>query len=573
MKYIIHSRWLSVMLALVMVIGMIPMSALPVSSAQPSTINNLEIYFRNSSRLPVVGDPIVRLQTEMETDDDRVTITGSSVYWCLDDSSVSINDTGKDTGMYFEAGRSYNATVVVGVKDMDAHRFSENATITLRNPGDFTYTAKIDKISDTGSGHFANIKLTITMNGSRTYPDISRVVFQDMKTPAAGEIPPSAKIYCNNCTLTDFNWIGDKWGKSQFGMNTFVEGESYQYKLTLTAAEGYRFNKNTVAIFTNDGSSKTPANYEYSSNYKVLTVTYNYSIEGITYLNHVEATLLYSYETLTPIAGKKAVNIGSSPYHPFLSDEEAPYGIVRNLFDPWYDEDGKELDYTNLFEAGKTYYFEIAYSIKAEYEHLYRFAEKDLTCEIIGDSYSGRGFVKAERVETDTHDNTYVKFRYYFTAQFADGVGLSANNPAVCASYSEFKFAMQSPGIQYVALGNVEDVLPIIPHNKEEDPYGNHIEATSIVVRGRKDLNLLGNAVFKCPMSRDYYGDCKYYTQLMTLTSVANSNLYIHGAGSLTYEGGGMYFFNSAILSPLGLLASEASRRLSLWRSAHPTLR
>ena len=66
-----------------------------------------------------------------------------------------------------------------------------------------------------------------------------------------------------------------------------------------------------------------------------------------------------------------------------------------------------------------------------------------------------------------------------------------------------------------------------------------------IVVRGKKDLNLLGNATFTCPVVVNY--DYKTYEELITLTDYAGSDLYIHGAGSLTFEGSNLIFYNSAI--------------------------
>ena len=97
-----------------------------------------------------------------------------------------------------------------------------------------------------------------------------------------------------------------------------------------------------------------------------------------------------------------------------------------------------------------------------------------------------------------------------FTAQFPSDVGETANNPAWCYSYIELKTALESNDIRYVALGNVEDMLPMIPHDEEKEPGG--ITRNAVVVRGTKDLNLLGDAVFRCPLTGNY--DLKYYIQL-----------------------------------------------------------
>ena len=148
----------------------------------------------------------------------------------------------------------------------------------------------------------------------------------------------------------------------------------------------------------------------------------------------------------------------------------------------------------------------------------------------------------------------YAIFRKVGT-MFPEGAGSSANNPAMCYSYEEFKYAMESPDIRYVALGNVEDMLPMIPHDEEQDPGG--ITRTAILVQGTKDLNLLGDAVFSCPLTGNY--DLKYYIQLLTLTDAANSSLYIHGPGSLTYAGGTLNFVNSVIKMEGGHLTVDGA--------------
>ena len=77
------------------------------------------------------------------------------------------------------------------------------------------------------------------------------------------------------------------------------------------------------------------------------------------------------------------------------------------------------------------------------------------------------------------------------------------------------------------------------------------------MVRGTKDLNLLGDAVFRCPLTGNY--DLKYYIQLLTLTDAANSSLYIHGPGSLTYAGGTLNFVNSVIKMEGGNLCVDGA--------------
>jgi len=523
----------SVFLILAMLWGMLPMAAV---AAEPTEITELSFLLND---IPVVGDPIMRCPSgAIEENDDRIVLTGSSLIWHDDDSDVSINASFDDHGICFEAGRSYNAKFVLKILEPDKYTITENTFITLTNPGDFTYTAKLDEITPTGGAGdevYADIKLTITMNGQRTYPDITKVVFEDMAAPTADAAQPSANLYYNNCTVTKQEWVGDAWGQNQHGVDTFLEGQSYQHKITLTANEGYRFDESTTALITNGGVEKTDADYAYSNDNRVLTVTFSYDIQGITVLNLVEASLARWNETLTPITGENAVYLASSPNSAFRTDENAPYSIVRMREEPWYDEEGNELDDNDQFEAGKIYYFEIAYSIKNEYEHLYRFAPENLMTKISGNSYSGRGFQTAERVDDNSFDNTYAKFRYYFTAQFPEGVGQTPNNPAMCSTYAEFKYAMENEDIRYVALGNVNEAMPA-----DEEGL-----VTAIHVNGSKYLSLLGDATFTAPANV-----ATTYAALLHTTNGAS--LYINGTGSLTFRAAANNSYNAVLYNQGG---------------------
>ncbi len=105
MKNKVFKRILSTAWVLVIAIGLVSLSALTSFAAEPTEIDEIELYFRSESDLPVVGEPIVKHTTAMKTDDPYIQLTGDSLYWNIDDSSVMINDTFADHGMDFEAGR------------------------------------------------------------------------------------------------------------------------------------------------------------------------------------------------------------------------------------------------------------------------------------------------------------------------------------------------------------------------------------------------------------------------------------------------------------------------------------
>lgn len=358
MKHKVSKQILSTLLALVMVIGLIPTSALTAFAASPTEITELSLSFMSPSEIPAVGEPIKFMSGGRLTEgDDRVELTGNILLWRIDDSSVVINQTYDDIGMYYEAGRTYNAEIVVEVLDPEQYTIGENTKITLTNPGDFTYTSELVSITDTGSSFFANMKLIITMNGARTYPDIAKVVFKDLVSPTEGMsvTESSTDIYYSNCQMTSGIWLGNVWGKDEFDNNTFVAGETYTYRVVLTARDGYQFYENATIQLTSGGVVKAPSYYAYTNDNKTLTLDYTYTIPSVTWVDRVEATIKRYEQTLTPIAGEGAVELFSNTLE---VDENAPYEIVGEMGRAWYSEDGTKLTHNDLFEAGKTYYFE-----------------------------------------------------------------------------------------------------------------------------------------------------------------------------------------------------------------------
>ena len=52
-------------------------------------------------------------------------------------------------------------------------------------------------------------RLIITMNGARTYPDITKVVFEDSAAPSAMDGLPYADLCYNNCQLIEQVWYDE----------------------------------------------------------------------------------------------------------------------------------------------------------------------------------------------------------------------------------------------------------------------------------------------------------------------------------------------------------------------------
>ena len=516
-----------------MLLGILPMTAMATEATE---IEELSFSFMSPSEIPAVGTPIKnRTNGRLQEDDDRISLTGIDLIWNIDNSSVIVNPSDLDTGMCFEAGRSYNAEFIVQVLDPNQYTITENTVIKLTDQVDFTYTSSLSEIVKTANSFYAHIKLTITMNGERTYPDIDKVVFKDFASPADGMAKSACgtDIYYSNCQMISGTWLSDVWGDG----DTFVAGETYTYRVALTAREGYKFDENATVILTN-GVPKEPSHKQFTNDNRELTLDYTYTISGITSVDHVEATIKRYEQNLTPIAGECAVSLFTDTLE---VDEDAPYEVIGELGRAWYSEDGSMLTSEDRFEAGKTYYFDYVYSIKTEYKDQYRFVADGLTTTITGESYTGAGFQKAERVETNNFDNTYVQFRYYFTAQFPAGAGSSAGNPAFCYSYEAFKYAMEVPNIRYVALGNVEDTLPLVSM-EETGAYADN-RWPGIWVNSNKNLNLLGNAQFTAPNATENV--YRVYDHLIQVRS--GSRLAISGSGSLTFHGNAVGWTTSVV--------------------------
>ena len=461
-----------------------------------------------------------------------------------------------DLGYEFEAGRSYT-TDGFYFEANSGYTFAENATVHLMGPERSMWDYEVTGFNDDHTVMF--VRFTFRIPGDRTYPDINKVSMVYYGTHAdGGEMPDPARLIYNNCAITREEWNTGSWGSAcawdtSTGENRFEAGNTYVHMIELTALPGYKFSENLLAQKGMQGGEEYGV-VSLSDDRTVATVTYTYDITDIQYLNTVTLEAKAGDENYY-LVRQGDNNAGGLPFTTAYTLNDQVYEIrFENYFD-WYDvETGKEiLSITNTdLEVGKKYRLEFIVEIKDDYDENYRFGEnptlvlKDYQC-------ANADFVQ---IETDCDAGaTQMRVSITYTAQPKPGEGSGSYYPLVCYSYDEFKYAMENNDIRYVALGDVEDMLPMIPHDEEQDPGG--ITRTAILVRGTKDLNLLGNAVFSCPLTNNY--DLKYYIQLLTLTDAANSNLYIHGDGSLTYVGGTLNFVNSVIKMEGGRLTVDGA--------------
>ena len=537
MKHKVSKQILSILLALVMVIGVIPASTLTVFAAEKTEVTQIETRI-SAEYVPYAGREYTDLYTYVDT-----SIYGSAQAsgsdW-VDDAGVTIEVKGNgdygewyDIRYQFEAGRTYTAeyTYMINPAYEETYKFAENTAVTLTNPdpSKCTITGEVIEVRD--SGRICDVRYTMTIAGERSYPDIKSATLQKIATPADGVQAETTALMYSNCTLTSQAWSPN--------VSTFAAGNTYTLTVNLHAKDGYKFSNDFAPVLGIAGYEKAADHVELLNNNEDAAVSFTYAVGDYTYVDTLQFVTNWPLSYFIPTRETS----GQPMTFPFDPADGVPFenrnlalGFSDNTY--WYNEtDGYEMNYTKTFEAGKVYSLSTVFDIKKDLLGEYRFAD-NATAVITGPGFSPSGY----QVECSS-SGTSIIVKFLFTAQFPGNEGSSAGNPAMCYTYDEFKYAMESSDLRYVALGNVEDVLPAIPHDEEQDPGG--ITTNAIVVRSDKDLNLLGNAVFKCPLTNNY--DLKYYTELMTLTSVAGSNLYIHGTGSLTYEGGTLYFVNSVI--------------------------
>ncbi len=478
--------------------------------------------------VPTVGERI----SDVDGSDLTENPSGRNKYRVIDNQTSSWKDEEGNLIEYglqtFEAGRTYSISFNVSPKDGYAFT-SSDIPVELYDLYSHDYTASMERYPETKA---AKVTFTFTMPGERTYEDISNFRFYQMRAPEDGDSVSTVNgVWAyNNAGMTDRYWTNSEGVRLDNGI-PFVSGRTYYYNYEFTAFDGYKFAANLFVRADNEEVT----NWEYIFNNERTTVHIKipYYIGSAETVGSVVVNGMF-----VPNQTKSTRDWDSNVY---LSVPNNSNYTIPLQTKSWYEVDAEYSVDTQYkvtepnFRAGKQYkMFLIVHANDG-----YKFAPLDTV------SFAFAGVPE----ETYTYtvlsggSESIIEVVVTFTAQFPDDVGQDANHPAWCYSYPELKTALESSSIRYVALGDVEDMLPSIPHDEEKDPGG--ITRTAIVVRGTKDLNLLGDAVFRCPLTGNY--DLKYYIQLLTLTDAADSNLYIHGPGSLTYAGGTLNFVNSVI--------------------------
>ena len=441
-----------------------------------------------------------------------------------------------DLGYEFEAGRTYT-TDGFYFEAYSGHTFAENATVHLMGPERSMWDYEVTGFNDDRTVMF--VRFTFRIPGERTYPDINKVsmVYYGMHADG-GEMPDPARLIYNNCAITREEWNTGSWGSdctwdTSTGENRFEAGNTYVHMIELTALPGYKFSENLLAQKGMQGEEEYGV-VSLSDDRTVATVTYTYDISDIEYLNTVTLEAKAGDENYY-LVRQGDNNAGGLPFTTAYTLKDQVYEIRFANYYKWYDvETGKEiLSITNTdLEVGKKYRLEFYVMIKDEFDETHRFGEnpalilKDYQC-------ANANFVQ---IETDCDAGaTQMRVSITYTAQPKPGEGSGSYYPMVCYTYNEFKYAMENEDIRYVALGDINEIIPV----------GEEGLVTAIRVNGIKNLNLLGDATFTAPaMTQTTYAALLHTTQYTTLN--------ISGAGSLTFKAVANNSYNAVIYNQGG---------------------
>ena len=524
MKRKISNQILSLLLALVMVFVMIPISTLTAISEDLTSITGISI---TGVPVPVVGERISPMDGSALTE----SVAHANKFRVIDNQTCNWKDEEGRAINYglqcFEAGRTYS--ISFNIAPLDGYIFTDaNIPVELYNLYPYQYSSSLELMTET---HVVTATFTFELYGERTYDDISKFSFYQLYAPKDGDIATVMGVWAyNNSEMTNRYWTDGNGNPIDFNTK-FVGGNSYSYNFEFTAFAGYKFADEVWII-----SDNRTVDWQYSFNNDktkiYITIPYYVDSSDVVSVVTIDGMFIPTQGGVTR-AWDSNVRL-SVP-------NDANY-TIPNQTKAWYEIDAEYSIDTQYkvqekgFYAGKQYKMFLILHAKDGYKFAY---PENVSFEFSGISSEMYSYTCVEAGGEDI-----IEVVITFTAQFPDGYGYDINTPAWCYSYIELKTALENKNIRYVALGDVEDMMPKIPHNEAAEPNGVD-NVNPIVVRGKKDLNLLGDAVFSAPLSQNY--DLKCFKELLILTDTYNADLYIHGPGSLTFNSSYLDFYYSVI--------------------------
>ncbi len=508
------------------VCGVFAIKPLTANAAEPTEITEIKSVI-SSEHVPKAGME-VGLFIPNVPDGEHYSRPWNGAEW-YDSKGVKIAPTVNhhyDLGYEFEAGHTYYADYQYIASD--GYVFAENPIITLTGPDPSMFTYEI--IDRWDNNESVTVRYTFTIPGEFENADINKVSMMYYGLPKdGGKKPDRCNVIYNNCTITSEEWNTGTWGSDANwgvyagdGSNapTFLAGNTYVHMIELTAKEGYKFSAGLhVQKGTQDAEEYGVVTL--SDDRTVATVKFTYEIPSVEIINTIELVAANQHMNFCLRSGESIYL--PQPFVPkYVFSADCPYEVENvNSCDWINDETGKylELGYPQTFENAKKYTLRFHVRIKDEFETTHKFASgTDLGLNVTDYAYANSSFVDFKVSGGGTSATVEVTF----TVQFPEGAGSSAGNPAYCYSYEEFKYAMESPDIRFVALGNVDDIITKV----EGDGL-----IPAISVNGIKNLNVIGNATFTVPVGGD-----GYMTVCALLHCEQGSTLNLSGAGKLTFK-------------------------------------
>ena len=552
MKTKLMIKLTSLALTFAMVFGLIPASALTAFAAEPTEITEIKSVIA-ADRVPKAGME-VDLFIPNVPDGEPYSRPWWGADW-YDSQGVKIAPTVNhhyDLGYEFEAGHTYYADYQYTASD--GYVFAQNPTITLTGPDPSMFTYEI--IDRWDNNESVTVRYTFTIPGDYENADINKVSMQYYGTPKdGGKKPDRCKVIYNNCTITYEEWNTGTWGSdanwgvyAEDGSNapTFLAGNTYVHMIELTAKDGYKFSAGLhVQKGTQDAEEYGVVTL--SDDRTVATVKFTYEIPSVEIINTIELRAASQHMNFCLRSGESIYL--PQPFVPkYVFSADCPYKVENvNSCDWINDETGKylELGYPHTFENAKKYTLRFHVRIKDEFETTHKFASgTDLGLNVTDYAYANSSFVDFKV----SGGGTTATVEVTFTVQFPEGAGSSAGNPAYCYSYEEFKYAMESPDIRFVALGNVDDIITKV----EGDGL-----IPAISVNGIKHLNVIGNATFTAPAS-----DNGYKTICALLHTTQGDTLTVSGAGKLKFRAVANNSYNAVIYNQGGSVIIDSNGAL-----------
>ena len=502
MKNKVSKQFLSALLALVMVIGLIPASTLTAFAEVLEPINSVSL---SGLSMPVVGERISSVNGSALSEDQY----GKNMYTVIDNQTADwMDEEGRpiEYGLQvFEAGRTYS--ISFNVEPKDGYAFTDsNIPVYMNNLYEYQYTGSIALSKET---KIATVTYTFELAGERTYADISEFRFYNVTAPSDGDQAHyNIGVWAyNNSKMTDQYWA-DSEGNRLNNSTVFEGGYSYSYNYEFTAFDGYQFADN-VSI-RND---TVPVDWEYSFNAEntKIFITIPYYIESSEVIHSVTVADMF-----LPIQGGSTRDFDSKLY------QHAPSGAnytVPNQTNGWYETTAKDSSETQYevseksFIAGKQYKTFLVLHANDNY----KFASP----ENVSFAFSGISESNYSYVITDGGSKSIIIVAITFTAQFPEGTG-TINNPVVCSTYEEMKYALEHPTVQGIVVNSFtnDPYQTFYTLEKEKDFKAGHC-AITIPANSTKYLTINANINIRVP-----YIDYLLYS-------------FIDNRGSLTVGGTG----------------------------------